>query len=83
MPAGSSSLATVSRAMQRQRQDHESGVASQSSRFSALLPVCRVLEVRFPTFTPRMTIRSEREPTVEIISGAKTSASPIRPNITR
>jgi hypothetical protein len=31
--------------------------------------VGRVLEIQFPTFTPRVTIRSERELTVEIISG--------------
>jgi hypothetical protein len=28
-----------------------------------------VLEIHFPTFTPRLTIRSERELTVEITSG--------------
>ena len=45
--------------------------ASQASQpVSPLLPVGRVLEVRFPTFTPRITIRSERELTVEIVSGA-------------
>jgi hypothetical protein len=34
-------------------------------------PLCvgQVLEIRFPTFTPRITIRSERELTVEIIAG--------------
>jgi hypothetical protein len=34
------------------------------------LPVGRVLEIRFETFTPRITIRSERELTVEIVAGA-------------
>jgi hypothetical protein len=29
----------------------------------------QVLEIAFPTFTPRMTIRSERELTVEIVAG--------------
>ena len=29
----------------------------------------QVLEITFPTFTPRITIRSERELTVEIIKG--------------
>jgi hypothetical protein len=29
----------------------------------------QVLEIRFPTFTPRITIRSERELTVEVIAG--------------
>jgi hypothetical protein len=33
------------------------------------LPVGRVLEIGFPTFTPRITIRSERELTVDIIAG--------------
>jgi hypothetical protein len=28
-----------------------------------------VLEIRFPTFTPRITFRSERELTVEIVAG--------------
>jgi hypothetical protein len=29
----------------------------------------QILEITFPTFTPRITIRSERELTVEIIKG--------------
>jgi hypothetical protein len=29
----------------------------------------RVLEISFPTFTPRITFRSERELTVEIVAG--------------
>jgi hypothetical protein len=29
----------------------------------------QVLEITFPTFTPRITVRSERELTVEIVSG--------------
>ena len=33
------------------------------------LPVGKVLEIGFPTFTPRITIRSERELTVEIVAG--------------
>ena len=33
------------------------------------LPVGQVLEIGFPTFTPRITIRSERELTVEIVAG--------------
>ncbi len=33
------------------------------------LPVGRVLEIGFPTFTPRITICSERELTVEIVAG--------------
>jgi hypothetical protein len=31
------------------------------------LNVGQVLEIRFPTFTPRITVRSERELTVEIV----------------
>jgi hypothetical protein len=34
------------------------------------LAVGQVLEITFATFTPRITIRSERELTVEIIAGA-------------
>ena len=33
------------------------------------LPIGQVLEIGFPSFTPRITIRSERELTVEIIAG--------------
>jgi hypothetical protein len=33
------------------------------------LPAGQVLEIRFATFTPRITIHSERELTVEIIAG--------------
>src|SRR6266550_3858723 len=29
----------------------------------------QVLEIRFPTFTPRITVHSERELTVEIVAG--------------
>jgi MoaF-like len=42
------------------------GVVSQPT---SPLPVGQVLEITFPTFTPRITIRSERELTVEIIAG--------------
>ena len=34
-----------------------------------LFPRGRVLEIGFPTFTPRITFRSERELTVEIVAG--------------
>ena len=37
------------------------------------LPVGRVFEIRFPTFTPRITIRSERELTVDIVAGENIS----------
>jgi len=33
------------------------------------LRVGQVLEIRFPAFTPRITVRSERELTVEIVAG--------------
>jgi hypothetical protein len=33
------------------------------------LPIGQVLEIGFPSFTPRITIRSERELTVEIVAG--------------
>ena len=35
----------------------------------SLFPTGRVLEIGFPTFTPRITFRSERELTVEIVAG--------------
>ncbi len=35
----------------------------------SLLPVGQVLKIRFPTFTPRITIKSDRELTVEVIAG--------------
>ena len=34
------------------------------------LPVGQVIEISFATFTPRITIRSERELTVEVVAGA-------------
>jgi hypothetical protein len=33
------------------------------------LGIGQVLEIRFPTFTPRITVHSERELTVEIVAG--------------
>jgi hypothetical protein len=36
---------------------------------ASALAVGRVLEIEFPTFTPRITIRSARALTVEIIAG--------------
>jgi hypothetical protein len=41
-------------------------MASQST---SPLPVGQVLEISFATFTPRITIHSERDLTVEIIAG--------------
>ena len=35
----------------------------------SLFPTGRVLEIGFPTFTPRITFRSERELAVEIVAG--------------
>ena len=40
-----------------------------AARPTTRLPVGQVLEISFATFTPRITIRSERELTVEIIAG--------------
>ena len=47
----------------------QSGAGLAAHR-TPLLPVGRVFEVRFDTFTPRITIRSERELTVEVMAGA-------------
>jgi hypothetical protein len=41
-----------------------------ASQLAAPLTVGLVLEITFPNFTPRITIRSDRELTVEIIAGA-------------
>jgi len=38
-------------------------------RPASALPVGQVLEINFATFTPRITIHSERQLTVEIIAG--------------
>ena len=40
-----------------------------ASQTASPLAIGQVLEITFPTFTPRITIRSERELTVEIIVG--------------
>jgi hypothetical protein len=40
-----------------------------TSQPASPLPVGQVLEIGFATFTPRITIHSERELTVEIIAG--------------
>src|SRR4051794_30619737 len=40
-----------------------------ASQFTSPLAVGQVLEITFATFTPRITIRSEPELTVEIIAG--------------
>jgi hypothetical protein len=36
----------------------------------SLLPIGLVFEIKFETFTPRITIRSERELTVDILTGS-------------
>jgi len=46
--------------------EKELEVARQTTR---PLPVRLVIEIGFPAFTPRITIRSERELTVEIVAG--------------
>ena len=56
MPAESSSPATLME-------------FEMPSQFKSPLAVGQVLEITFPNFTPRITIRSERELTVEIIVG--------------
>lgn len=40
-----------------------------SARTVSPLRVGQVLEIRFPTFTPRITLHSEKELTVEIVAG--------------
>jgi hypothetical protein len=40
-----------------------------ASQTASPLRVGQVLEIRFPPFTPRLTVRSERELTVEIVAG--------------
>jgi MoaF-like len=40
-----------------------------TSQPTSPLSAGQVLEIRFPTFTPRITIQSERELTVEILAG--------------
>jgi hypothetical protein len=40
-----------------------------ASRPTSPLPVGQVLEISFAAFTPRITIHSERELTVEIVAG--------------
>jgi hypothetical protein len=42
---------------------------SLTAQTTSPLRVGRVLEIGFPTFTPRITIHSERELTVEIVAG--------------
>ena len=41
-----------------------------TSQSMPLLPVGQVLEISFATFTPRITIHSARELTVEIVESA-------------
>jgi hypothetical protein len=40
-----------------------------ASQTTSPLRVGQVFEINFPTFTPRITVHSERELTVEIVSG--------------
>src|ERR1043166_8436359 len=40
-----------------------------TSQTTSPLRVGQVLEISFPTFTPRVTVHSERELTVEIVAG--------------
>jgi molybdenum cofactor biosynthesis MoaF-like protein len=58
--------------------DHMDGIVNRgtmigdikmASQTTSPLRVGQVLEIRFPTFTPRITIHSERKLTVEIVAG--------------
>lgn len=40
-----------------------------ASQITSPFHVGQVVEISFPTFTPRITVRSERELTVEIVAG--------------
>jgi hypothetical protein len=46
-----------------------------ASQTESPLQVDQVLEINFPTFTPRITLHTERELTVEIIAGDNTGFS--------
>src|SRR4051812_44944828 len=48
------------------------GVEEMTSLTVLPLRVGLVLEIEFPTFTPRITFRSERNLTVEIVAGENT-----------
>ena len=52
--------------------DKDTRTASQSS---SPLPVGLVLAFRFPTFTPQITILSDRELTVDVVAGEHTGFS--------
>lgn len=47
--------------------DHQSG--SMTAQPTSPLHAGQVLEISFPTFTPRITVKSDRELTVEVIAG--------------
>jgi hypothetical protein len=49
--------------------DVVNGGLEMVSQATTPLRIGQVLEIRFPTFTPRITIRSERMLTVEIVAG--------------
>jgi hypothetical protein len=55
--------------------DHARTTLETASQTTSPLRVGQVSEINFPTFTPRITIRSERELTVEIVSGDKVTFS--------
>jgi hypothetical protein len=46
-----------------------------ASQPASPLVIGQVLEITFPTFTPRITLRSERELTVEIVAGDRVGFS--------
>jgi hypothetical protein len=59
------SISPIERRRSLLTHEQEFGMAS---RTESALPVSQLLEISFPTFTPRITINSERELTVEIVA---------------
>jgi hypothetical protein len=49
--------------------NHSRATLEMDSQTTSPLRVGQVLEISFPTFTPRITIHSERQLTVEIVRG--------------
>src|ERR1700742_1828540 len=49
--------------------NHSRTTLEMASQTTLPLRIGQVFEINFPTFTPRITIRSERELTVEIVAG--------------
>jgi hypothetical protein len=49
--------------------NHSSTTVKTASQTTLTIRVGQVFEINFPTFTPRITILSERKLTVEIVAG--------------